>query len=204
MKKIAAAVFIANLLWFFMFSPWTASYLNFWISMSVSASTLIFLSIFFDKKSIIAGLTFSVQDVITGLASAIVLWFVFYAGDYFSSLIFDFSKAQIAAIYGLAEKGSPVIIALLLLFLIGPAEEIFWRGFIQKKLSNRYGDWIALFITVFIYTFVHIWSFNFMLIMSSMVCGGFWGLLYKWNKSLPTLVISHAVWDVAVFVLFPI
>jgi len=51
---------------------------------------------------------------------------------------------------------------------------------------------------------VHIWSFNFMLIMSALVCGIFWGLLYKYNKNLVTLIVSHALWDVSVFVLFPI
>ncbi|MGB4415561.1 MAG: CPBP family glutamic-type intramembrane protease [Paludibacter sp.] len=37
-----------------------------------------------------------------------------------------------------------------------------------------------------------------------MVCGIFWGLLYKYNKNLVTLIISHAVWDVSVLILFPI
>ena len=203
MKKTAITIFIAAVLWFVMFSPWTAPYLNFWLSMSVSASILIFLSVFLDKN-FKAGFSFNIKDVFVGLASAVVLWFVFYIGDYISSLIFDFSKTQVAGIYSMKDGGNPLIIAALLLLLIGPAEEIFWRGFIQKRLGDKYGEWMAFFATTLIYTLVHIWSFNFMLIMAALVCGGFWGLLYKWNKNLLTLVISHAVWDVAVFILFPI
>jgi membrane protease YdiL (CAAX protease family) len=204
MKKTVFTIFVAALLWFLMFSPWTAPYLNFWFSMSISASVLIFLSLFIDKKSILAQFSFNVKDVCIGLASAVVLWFVFYVGDYISSLIFDFSKTQVAGIYSLKDKGNSLIIGVLLLFLIGPAEEIFWRGFIQKRLGDKYGEWIAFFATTLIYALAHIWAFNFMLIMAALVCGGFWGLLYKWNKNLLTLVISHAVWDVAVFILFPI
>ena len=97
-----------------------------------------------------------------------------------------------------------VLVGVLLTVLIGPAEEIFWRGYVQKQLGARYGDWFAVLITVLIYTLVHIWSFNFMLIMAAMVCGLFWGILYKYHKNIVTLIVSHAVWDVAVFILIPI
>lgn len=30
-----------------------------------------------------------------------------------------------------------IVIALLLLFIIGPAEEIFWRGYVQRALRER-------------------------------------------------------------------
>jgi len=127
-----------------------------------------------------------------------------YLGDFFSSLLFDFAKEQVGNIYQLKEGENPLILSLLLVLLVGPAEEIFWRGYIQRTLGAKYGEWTALIVTTLVYTLVHIWSFNFMLIMSAMVCGIFWGLLYKYNKNLVTLIISHAVWDVSVLILFPI
>ena len=102
------------------------------------------------------------------------------------------------------DGANPLLLSLLLAFVIGPAEEIFWRGYIQRSLIGKYGEWTALIATTIIYTLVHVWSFNFILIMAAMVCGIFWGLLYKYNKNLVTLIISHAVWDVSVFILFPI
>jgi len=75
-------------------------------------------------------------------------------------------------------------LGLLLILLVGPAEEIFWRGYVQRTLESICGAWVALVVTGLIYTLVHIWSFNFMLIMSALVCGAFWGLLYKYNKNL--------------------
>ena len=107
---------------------------------------------------------------------------------------------------------SPTLLTLLLLFVIGPAEEIFWRGCLQKAIGDalegkklRNARFMAALITLAAYTLIHIWSFNFMLIMAALVAGAVWGLLY-WLKPqwLPALIVSHAIWDAAVFVVFPI
>jgi membrane protease YdiL (CAAX protease family) len=202
--KVIVGIIVATLLWFLMFSPWTAPHLNFWLSMSVSAAILISLSAFWGK-SLKNGFSFNVKDVFIGLGSAVVLWFVFYIGDFLATLMFDFAKPQVLGIYALKEEGSYLTIALLLLFLRSPAEEIYWRGFIQKQLCHKFGGWAGFFATTLIYALVHIWSFNFMLMMAALICGAFWGLIYKWrgNNLLP-VVISHAVWNVGVFILFPI
>lgn len=203
MKKFIIPLFIAAILWFIMFSPWTAPLVNFWISMAFSASVLICLSAFLGEN-FKNQFKFNIKDIAVGIASAIVLWFIFYIGDFVSSQIFDFAKPQVQNIYQMKSGESQIFLSLLLLFLVGPAEEIFWRGFIQRTMGNKYGEWTALIVTTAIYALVHIWSFNFMLIMAALVCGGFWGLLYKYNKNIVTLIVSHAVWDVAVFIIFPI
>ena len=44
-----------------------------------------------------------------------------------------------------------------------------------------------------------------MLVMAALIVGAIWGLAYRlYPQKLGTLIVSHAVWDVAVFVLFPI
>jgi membrane protease YdiL (CAAX protease family) len=44
-----------------------------------------------------------------------------------------------------------------------------------------------------------------MLLVAAAVAGGIWGLLYRlYPQRLGALIISHAVWDAAVFVIFPI
>ena len=108
-------------------------------------------------------------------------------------------------IYGMKQGLPPWAIALLLLVLIGPAEEYFWRGYVQRSLAATIGENRAFVTTTAIYTLIHIWSFNFMLIMAAMVCGVVWGGLYRLKPQwLPALVISHALWDACVFVVFPI
>lgn len=203
MKKLILPILIAALLWFIMFNDWVLTGLNFWATMSFSATILILLSIR-DTPNYFSQFKFSAKEVALGLVSAIALYGIFYLGNYLSTAWFDFAKPQIGNIYSLKVGSSPYLIGILLLILIGPAEEIFWRGYIQRKLGAKYGDWIAFFVTTLIYALVHIWSFNFMLIMAALVCGAFWGLLFIYNKkNITALIISHAVWDVAVFVLFP-
>ncbi|MEA4936245.1 MAG: type II CAAX endopeptidase family protein [Paludibacter sp.] len=203
-NRIIIAILIAAGLWFFMFSPWTAGIMNFWFAMSISASVLWLLSIFlgenFSKQ-----FRFSSREIVLGLLSAVVLYGVFYLGNYLSTAWFDFAKPQIGNIYSMKDGSNLYLVGTLLLVLIGPAEEIFWRGYVQRTLGNKYGDWTAFILTTLVYTLVHIWSFNFMLIMAAMVCGAFWGLMFMFNKkNLVSLVISHAVWDLSVFILFPI
>lgn len=203
MKKVLLASLLAAVLWFIMFSPWTSIHINFWIAMACSAAFLWAMSAFLDKN-FSKQFSFNVKDLVIGLMSAAVLYGVFVVGNYLSTQWFDFAGTQIQGIYGMKEGQNLVLVGVLLTALIGPAEEIFWRGYVQKQLGARYGDWFAVLITVLIYTLVHIWSFNFMLIMAAMVCGLFWGILYKYHKNIVTLIVSHAVWDVAVFILIPI
>ncbi|HQB28201.1 MAG TPA: type II CAAX endopeptidase family protein [Paludibacter sp.] len=204
MKRTIIAILVVFALWFFMFSPWTASLINFWVAMSISALVLIRMSCA-SVKDFLHQFNFSVKEVTLGLVSAAALYGIFYLGNYLSTAWFDFAKPQIGSIYTLKAGTNPYVIGILLIALIAPAEEIFWRGFIQRAIGVKYGDWIAFFTTTLIYAFVHIWSFNFMLIMAALVCGAFWGLLFIYNKkNITALIISHAVWDVMVFIVVPI
>lgn len=204
MKKLGIAICTAVVFWFVMFSPWTAPHLNFWYTMMVAAGTLTGMSLMFAKdwKSIIS---FNTKDIILGIGSATLLWGVFYFGDLISGLLFDFARPQVDSVYAMRDGQSQVFLALSLLLWIGPAEEIFWRGYVQRTFEGtKLGRWGAFIVTTIIYGFAHIWAFNFMLLMAAIICGAFWGLIYMYNRNLVTVLISHAIWDVAVFILFPI
>ena len=133
------------------------------------------------------------------------LWGVFWLGDFLSSLMVDFARPQVDPIYGMKDGENPVVLSLLLLFIIGPAEEIFWRGYIQKSFSKRWTPTVGFIVTTLIYSLVHVSKMNFMLIMAAAVAGIIWGLAYRFfPERLGAIIISHALWDCAVFVWFPI
>lgn len=205
-KRLCLSLLAAAILWFYMFSPWTAGHTNFWITMSCSGLILSTFVFFWSKdtfENIAKGITF--RQLIGGFAIAAPMWGVFWIGDKMSSWLFDFARPQVDNIYNMKE-GLPLwSIALLLCFIIGPAEEIFWRGYIQKTLNQLFTPLVSFIITLLVYTFIHVWSFNFMLIMAAMVAGAVWGFLY-WIRPnwLPALVLSHAIWDCCTFVVFPI
>ena len=204
MKKIMILILLAFLLWTVMFSPWTAPFVPFWWMMTFSAFTLTVLS------SIVSPgwwkcVRWSVSNLLFGIVIAVVLWCVFWVGDKASTWLFDFARPQVNLIYGMKEGESPWLLSCLLLFLIGPAEEIFWRGYVQETFSKKISPNTGFILATACYTLVHIASFNFMLIMASMVCGLAWGLLYRlFPQRFSAIILSHALWDVAVFVWFPI
>lgn len=210
MKRLVISVCLAALLWFVMFSPWTAPLLNFWWAMTASACILIALSTLAQRRdgvsSVLSQFTiFNFKEIFLGIGIAVVLWFVFYVGDKVSQWMFDFARPQVNLIYDMKMGNQPWLIALLLLFIIGPAEEIFWRGYIQRQLSQRWSPNVGFLVTTAIYTAVHLPSGNFMLVMAAMVCGVAWGGLYRLvPQHFPAIVLSHALWDAAAFVWFPL
>ena len=211
--RIVFAASVAALLWFLMFSPWTAPHIPFWPTMAISSSILLVLAwqLFPGWH---AGLRLSWGQVGLGVVIAAALWGIFWIGDKLSSMWFDFARPEVDSIYALKSGASKWWLTAQLLLLTGPAEEIFWRGCLQRAIGDKFAAagrketgsrLLAAVITLAIYTLIHIWSFNFMLIMAALVAGGVWGLLYYLKPQwLPALVISHALWDAAVFVVFPI
>lgn len=241
-RHLANALFVAALLWFVMFSPWTAGQVNFWGVMASAAALLLLLSFWYgsdlwkarweqwrnrgtickesetNESQGTSSLNYILLQVAIGIGIAAVLWGVFWIGDKVAGWLFpSFARVQIDAVYGLKGQSNEQLIGWLLLCLIGPAEEIFWRGYVQAAFRERYktdcpqwlqrlpAEWAAMAVTTAIYTLIHLPAMNFMLLASALVCGVVWGGLYAYRREwLPAIVLSHALWDAAVFVWFPI
>lgn len=195
---------VAVILWFLMFNPWMAMPVDFWTMMTLSGCILLVLAITIDR-SWLADIKVSWSGLLLGIALALALWGVFWVGDKVATWMFPFARPQVDTIYSMKESQSELIIGLLLLFVIGPAEEIFWRGFVQRGIGVRSTANAAFVATLLIYGLIHVWKFNFMLVIAALVCGLVWGLAYRlWPKQLFALIVSHAVWDTLVFVVWPI
>jgi membrane protease YdiL (CAAX protease family) len=202
-KKVTLLSIAALLLWMVMFSPWTAHYINFWLMMSISAVVLLTGSMIIQRKDLSEIYQFKISYILIGIFSAFVLYMVFIVGNFAASQLFSFAKDQISGIYDLRKQSTPVVIGFLV-FLIGPAEEIFWRGIVQHTTAHRLGPLQGYLIASLLYALAHIWAFNFMLVMAALVCGLFWGLVYMKYRSLWPGIISHALWDLLIFVLLPV
>ena len=204
MKKPLIGFFIAAVLWTVMFSPWPAPYVNFWVMMTLSGMTLTVYSTL-ASPGWWKDVNLDMINVIMGVVLAAALWGVFWLGEFFSTMLFDFARPQVDMIYGMKEGENPWVLTALMLFIIGPAEEIFWRAYLQKNLSSRWNPNIGFVVTTILYSIVHLSKFNFMLIMAAMVAGFVWGLAYRlFPEKLGAIILSHALWDCAVFIWFPI
>ena len=204
MKKLIFTLVLAAVLWTVMFSPLTAPHVNFWWMMTASALTLSILSTCFNPGWW-REVKWSASNFLLGVAIAAALWGVFWTGDKVSSWLFDFARPQVNLIYGMKEGESPWLLSILMLFLIGPAEEIFWRGYVHRTLSLRWSANAGYVVATLLYALVHAGSCNFMLLMAALVAGVVWGGLYRlFPERMAAIIVSHAVWDAAVFIWFPI
>ena len=209
-RQLLIAVLAAALLWFYMFSPWTQGRPNFWVIMSAAAVILTGLGLAFTAdRERLKRIEKPLWQLLGGVLIAFALWGIFWIGDKASAALFDFARPEVDAVYAMKTGLPTPLIAFLLLFLIGPAEEFFWRGYVQHTLERVCGGSrpkdCAFLLTAAVYALVHLWSFNFMLIMAALVAGLVWCLVYRLcPKALPALIVSHALWDALVFVFLPI
>ena len=97
MKKLVISTLIVTILWFTMFSPWTAPYLNFWVAMSVSGLILMTISFFIGGTRINRN-EFTFSNILIGVVTAAALWGVFWLGNYLSTRWFGFAQGQINSI----------------------------------------------------------------------------------------------------------
>ena len=182
--------------------------LDFWWGMSASVSGLVILSAVVDntqRSSLLQdwkeGLA---RKIGLGVLSALVLYGVFWAGNAFSRAVFPSAATDIGAVYGFKQDAAVIRIGLLILFVIGPGEEIFWRVFLQRRWQKRVGLLRGWLLAAGFYTLVHIGSGNPMLVLSALVCGLFWGALYVRFRSAILVAVSHTLWDLLIFIIFPL
>ena len=181
--------------------------LDFW--WWLSANQLILLAAAYGpdsaaRRAVVADLRAGrARKIVLGLLSAVVLYGIFWLGNQLARQLFPFAAGGIAAVYGLKGGAATVRIALLIGLLIGPGEELIWRGAIQRALTARLGAGRGLLAATALYAAVHFSSGNPMLILAALVCGLFWGILYQRTGSVLLVAISHTAWDLTVFLLLP-
>jgi hypothetical protein len=209
MKILIFGLLIAATFWFMMFATFTPftsliHYNYFWIGMSIAAITLITYSLINNKNRLKELFHFEWKFVWIGLVHAIFLYALSRFGIWLFTNFFEGTIPQIQAVYHTRLQAPHLLIGALLMFLIGPAEEIFWRGFAQDRLMKKFGIKLGTALGLFFYTFVHIWAFNPMLLLAACVVGLHWSIMYSKFNSLIPGIISHSVWDLMIFVVLPV
>ena len=207
MKLTFTTTLLAILLFVPLFITKGLGPIDFWWWLSANLIILISIVFFMDKSWRLAIAQDMAGNILfkigLGVLSALLLYVVFFVGNFISRNIFTFAGSGIQDVYAFKMGISKFRIALLMIFIIGPGEELFWRGFLQRNLQIKAGKYLGFALATGIYTFIHLGSGNIMLVLAAGVCGLFWGYLYLRYNSMILNVISHTLWDVTVFLLFP-
>ncbi|MFB6465700.1 lysostaphin resistance A-like protein [Cytobacillus sp. Hz8] len=171
----------------------------FWYIFTASMLFLISYSTFRDEIDKKAPMY---QVIIIGGLSGIILFFVFWLGNTLIHAMDIPLQSQIKSLY---HHFSPTMAwhYIVLILVIIPGEEIFWRGFVQKRLSKYFHDWTAIILSTLLYTSVQFYSGSIILPLAALISGFIWAILYRWKKSIPLVIVSHLVFDLFLFVIFP-
>ncbi len=194
---IWGAVALASICWAVTFG-WSGG--NFWVKIGLSVAAVSLYSLLWKKPN----LSFHLRSFLLGLFSALALYFIFLLGNKIAPVILPGAKTQVGTIYSFGAGSNRVLIFLLLFFITGPGEEIFWRGFLQDRLMERWGSVTGYLSTTALYAGVHVFSWNLMLILAALVAGAFWGLLYLWKRDLLAQITSHSFWSAVIFAVAPV
>lgn len=142
-------------------------------------------------------------EVALGTVSAAALYVVFSAADRIARRLAPGAGGQIAEIYALRSLQSRLEIAARLVLIIAPAEELFWRGFVQPRLAAAAGTPMGTLGAAGLYAGAHLITGNLMLIGAAATAGAMWSALAGLGAPLGALIASHAIWDVWIFLLAP-
>jgi uncharacterized protein len=143
------------------------------------------------------------RDFIRGLGSAAGLYAIFQVGDRMARRIMPAGDREIAGIYELRSAAPRAAIATALALAIGPGEELFWRGLVQRSLMRRFGRIRGTLIATSIYGGIHLVSENLTLTGAATTAGLYWGAIYAREDRMAPLIISHIAWDIWIFLIAP-
>ncbi|WP_040204696.1 CPBP family intramembrane glutamic endopeptidase [Neobacillus jeddahensis] len=144
-----------------------------------------------------------IHYIFLGVLSGFLLYFLFWIGVHaLETLPFSFDKAIKKLYRWYAPHAFWHFIALIL--VAAPGEELFWRGFMQKKLLQYLKPIWAILLGAALYASVHIYADSFLLVLAAFISGAIWGSLYFWKKSMPLVIVSHIIFDIMIFIILPL
>ena len=174
---------------------------RFWQRMTWTGLTLGSLSLIAEPK--LRRTRFGLREAALGLGSASILYVIFQIGDRLTRRLLPQGDREIGAIYGLEKIRPRQELAARLAFIIGPAEELFWRGLVQARLIEQFGLLPGYLLGTAAYGGAHLVTGNLTLIGAATVAGAFWGALAALGVPPGALIISHSFWDVFIFLIAP-
>jgi CAAX protease family protein len=143
------------------------------------------------------------RDLVLGLGSAAALYGIFQVGDRMARKVMPRGSEEIGDVYELRSLRPTPELAARLALVIAPAEELFWRGLVQGRLSRRYGRWRGAALASSAYAGAHVSTGNLTLVGAAGTAGAFWSALAAAGMPMPALIVSHVAWDLWIFLIAP-
>jgi uncharacterized protein len=172
----------------------------FWYMFTASMLILISYSISFEEVEDSLPLP---KYLLYGITSGLLFYGICNLGSFMLDFLSITVKDDISRLY---KSFAPSMFwhYLTFMLIVVPGEEIFWRGFILKRLAKNIGIRGGLFLSAILYASLNVYSGEWLLVFATLLAGIFWGILYLWKRSLPMVIVSHLIFDLFIFILFPL
>jgi len=135
-----------------------------------------------------------VRDLALGLGSAGALYVIFQVGDRLARMVLPGGGSDIAAIYALNTLRPRKEIASRLATIIGPAEELFWRGLVTPRLQASLPVLSGPGLAWIMYSAANAASGELPIVMGALVGGALWGALAVLTEGVLAPILCHAAW----------
>ena len=111
---------------------------------------------------------------------------------------------EVPKLYELLRQPPGPVSAFPVLVLVVTAEELVWRGLAIDVFSRHANAAGAVLLAALLYTLPQVAFRSPLLVVVAFACGAVWGLLRVRTNGLTAPLLAHLIWDLLVFVLFPV
>ncbi|WP_051317316.1 CPBP family intramembrane glutamic endopeptidase [Ectobacillus panaciterrae] len=167
-----------------------------------SLSLLIMIGLAYAQEGIVIK-RISWLEISYGLVSGTLLYLIFALGKW---LIVALQLPLLQSLTELYQIVSPRVWwhYLVLFAIIIPGEELFWRGYIQRRLTRVIAPSLGILLSTLLYAAAHLSSGSLLLVIAALVGGVFWGGIYHRTGSIEMAILSHLMFDLLLLVLLPL
>ncbi|MBC1766932.1 CPBP family intramembrane metalloprotease [Listeria welshimeri] len=143
------------------------------------------------------------KGILPGIFSGIVLYIIFYIGAFILKVMPGGLDNSVEAAFNKYSTNSLIIWSLLIIAII-PGEEIFWRGFVLKRLNQYFNHWFSNIFAAVLCMVMMLPSGNFAAIIGIFVASLVWNVMYSYRPSLLMVYLSHLTFAFLLLAALPI
>jgi membrane protease YdiL (CAAX protease family) len=157
-------------------------------------------------------------DVSLGFVTAVGMFAVFYLGARLAVYPSPMASAWLRRVYDqFGSHGAPALHGArvgLAIVVVATAEELTWRVLVMRTLAERIGRQRAWIYAALLYAAAHVptlWALrttagvlNPLIVVAALVAGLAWGGMTRATGRVVPAIVSHALFDWAVLMMFPL
>lgn len=144
------------------------------------------------------------RNVLVGIGAGLAMSLATWALYPLSAELVPEIEIEVTKLYALLRQAPGPVAAFPVLVLVVLVEERVWRGLAIDLFGQSRPGLQAVILAGVVYTFPQIAFRSPLLVAVALACGLVWGALRLQTRGLAAPLIAHLLWDLLVFVLFPV